>query len=59
MRKLSNVLRRAHVAIAARPRDDSGIADYTVVIVGLVAAGFIIVGVVTGFINDQLSSLGG
>ena len=56
---LVNLLSRAHAAAAARERDNSGVASETVVIAGLVAAALVVVGVVTAFINGQLSVLGG
>ena len=56
---LLSLFSRAQALVAARERDDSGVASETVVIAGLVAAALVVVGVVTAFINGQLSVLGG
>ena len=56
---LLSLVSRAQALVAARERDESGVASETVVIAGLVAAALVVVGVVTAFINGQLSVLGG
>jgi hypothetical protein len=59
MRRLVDLLRRAHVAVAARPRDDSGVAAETVVIVGLVTVALGVVAAVGAYVASQLGVLGG
>ena len=56
---LLSLFSRVQALVAARERDESGVASETVVIAGLVAAALVVVGVVTAFINGQLSVLGG
>ena len=56
---LLSLVSRAQALVAERERDESGVASETVVIAGLVAAALVVVGVVTAFINGQLSVLGG
>lgn len=60
MRNLFDVLHRAQVAILTRERSERGdVVEKAAVVAGFVAMALLLVGVATGFVQNQISSLGG
>ena len=60
MRTLLDLLYRPHAAVLARERTERGdVAEKAVIVAGFVAAALLLVGVATGFVQNQISSLGG
>ncbi|HZA81796.1 MAG TPA: hypothetical protein VFC13_10030 [Actinomycetes bacterium] len=60
MRAVLDLMYRAQAAVLARQRDERGdVVEKAVTVAGFVAAALLLVGLATGFVQNQLSALGG
>ena len=60
MRAVLDLMYQAQAAVLARQRNERGdVVEKAVTVAGFVAAALLLVGLATGFVQNQLSALGG